>query len=302
MKIKFLSVNWLLLITLIVVIVVVIFLFLEHRSSSDIQGLKVHYIDVGKADSILIQQGNNSMLIDAGNKVDGEKIKKYISKQGINKIDYIVGTHPHKDHLGGLAYVINNFDFEKIFMPNVTITNSYFKNIQTAIKKKGRTVTDFYPGESFKLGEASFTILGPINSEKDELNTYSMVIKVVYKDTKFLFEGDALVSNEKDMLNKGMDLSADVLKVSHHGNRDSTSQDFLNKVNPKYAVISVGKGFGLPHKETMEKLQNKRIEVYRTDQAGTVVATSDGSNISFNCKAGDYSFRGNGDSSKDLGE
>lgn len=245
--------------------------------------LKISYIDVGQADSILIQQGSSSMLIDAGNNADAQKVKNYISSEGITKLDYVVGTHPHEDHIGGMDYVINSFEIGKIYMPKATSTTKTFKDVVTAIKNKGMKATVPTPGETFKLGDAECTVLGPINSNAGDLNSYSIVLKIVYGNNKFLFTGDAQVSNEQDMINKGYDLSADVLKVGHHGSHTSTCQQFLDKVNPKYAVISVGKDndYGHPHKETMDRLQAKNITIYRTDESGTIVCTSDGSNIKF---------------------
>lgn len=261
--------------------------------------LKIHYINVGQADSVLIQQGSQSMLIDAGNNADSDTVKNYISQQGITQLDYVVGTHPHEDHIGGLDYVINSFKIGKIYMPKATSTTKTFQDVVTAIKNKGMTATVPTPGETFKLGEANCTILGPINSKDDDLNTYSIVIKIVFGNNKFMFTGDAQASNEQDMIEKGYDLSADVLKVGHHGSHTSTSQAFLDKVNPAYAVISVGKGndYGHPHKEVMERLQAKGIKAYRTDESGNIVCTSDGKNISFSCNPGSYNYAGTGASS-----
>ncbi len=272
----------------------------DTTQASGVSGqLKVSYIDVGQADSILIQQGSSSMLIDAGNNGDSETVKSYISSQGITKLDFVVGTHPHEDHIGGLDYVINNFQIGKIYMPKATSTTKTFQDVITAIKNKGMQISEPTVGETFKVGEANCTILGPINSKNDDLNTYSIVIKVVFGNNKFLFTGDAQDSSEQDMINKGFDLSADVLKVGHHGSHTSTSQAFLDKVNPKYAVISVGKGndYGHPHQEVMTRLQAKNIPVYRTDENGTIVATSDGTNIKFNTNAGSYKYNGTGSSS-----
>lgn len=266
---------------------------LDSSARSTVRGqLKVSYINVGQADSILIQQGSQAMLIDAGNNGDSKTVAKYISDQGVTKLDFLVGTHPHEDHIGGMDYIINNFQIGKIYMPKVTANTKTFKDVATAIKNKGMKATVPTLGETFKLGDANCTILGPINSDTKDLNSYSIVIKIVFGNNKFLFTGDAQTSNESDMINKGYDLSADVLKVGHHGSHTSTSDAFLAKVNPKYAVISCGKGndYGHPHKETMDRLKAKGIPVYRTDECGTIVAISDGKGITFNCSPGDYKY------------
>ncbi|AZV59035.1 MBL fold metallo-hydrolase [Clostridium sp. AWRP] len=258
--------------------------------------LKVHYINVGQGDSELIQQGDKNMLIDTGTNASTDTLISYLQSQNIKKIDYLVLTHPHEDHIGGADAVINKFDIGTIYMPKVTTTTKTFEDVMTAMKNKNLKATTPNPGDTFKLGEASCEILGPINSNKEDLNTYSIVMKVTFGSNKFMFTGDAQASNEEDMINKGYDLSADVLKVGHHGSHTSTSENFLNKVNPKYAVISCGKNndYGHPHKETMERLQSKNISVYRTDESGTIVCTSDGNNITFSCKPGDYKYGSEG--------
>ncbi|MBU3182227.1 ComEC/Rec2 family competence protein [Clostridium psychrophilum] len=258
--------------------------------------LKVHYINVGQADSILIEQGSSSMLIDAGNNEDSNTVKNYISEQGITKLDYIVGTHPHEDHIGGLDYVIKSFQVGKIYMPKVTSNTKTFQDVVSAIKAKGMKVTLPIVEQTFKVGSATATILAPNSSGYEDLNNYSIVIRVTFGNNSFMFDGDAEDISENEMLSKGFDVSADVIKIGHHGSNSSTSQAFLDKVNPKYAVISVGKGnsYGHPHKSTMEKLQDKGIKVYRTDESGTIVATSNGNDITFNVKPGSYTYNGTG--------
>lgn len=262
-------------------------------SQNSVNGiLKVHFIDVGQGDSELIQQGNKNMLIDTGTNASTDSLISYLQSQNISKIDYLVLTHPHEDHIGGADAIINKFDIGTIYMPKATATTKTFEDVAAAISSKGLKATAPNPGDTFNLGEASCEILSPINTDSDNLNTYSIVLKLTFGNNKFMFTGDAEASNEEDMISKGYDLSADVLKVGHHGSHSSTSQQFLDKVNPKYAVISCGKGndYGHPHKETMEKLQTKNIPVYRTDESGTIVCTSDGKTITFSCSPGDYKY------------
>lgn len=254
--------------------------------------LKVHYINVGQGDSILIQQGSQTMLIDTGTSESRSSLIAYLNNQNISKIDVLVLTHPHEDHIGGAEAVIKGFDIGAIYMPKVTANTKTFKSVVSAVSKKGLKAKAPNAGDTFNIGSANCTILGPINRKAKDLNTYSIVIKLVFGNNKFMFTGDAQTCNEEDMLNKGFDLSADVLKVGHHGSHTSTSSAFLNKVNPKYAVISCGQSndYGHPHKVTMDRLKAKGITVYRTDESGNIVCISDGNNISFNVKAGDYKY------------
>lgn len=256
--------------------------------------LEVHFIDVGQADSILIKAPDGkSMLIDAGNNADGPEVVSYLKKQGINKIDVLVGTHPHEDHIGGLDNVINSFDIGQIYMPKVSHTTKTFEDVLIAIQNKGLKVTTPVPGSTFDLGTAKCTILAPNNSSYEGLNNYSIVVKLEYGNTSFLFTGDAESVSEQEMLSKGYDLKTDVLKVGHHGSDSSTTQAFLDKINPAYAVIMVGKenSYGHPSKAVMDRLQAKGVAVYRTDENGTIVATSNGNSIMFNVKSGSYAAR-----------
>lgn len=257
----------------------------SDTESTDVNGqLKVHFIDVGQADCILLQQGNENMLIDAGNNDDEQTIKNYLQSVGVNEFKYVLGTHPHEDHIGSMDYVMNSFKVGKIYFPKATATTKTFENLVNAVKSKGMQFTIPTSGETFNLGQAKCTILAPNGQSYEDLNNYSIVIKVEFGNNSFLFTGDAEDISEKEMMDKGFNLKADVLKVGHHGSDSSTTREFLNAVNPKYAVISVGKGndYGHPATDTIQKLHAKGINIYRTDESGTVVATSDGTNITFN--------------------
>lgn len=251
--------------------------------------LNVHFIDVGQADSILVQQGNSNMLIDAGSNGDAQVIKNYLDSQGVKALDVVVGTHVHEDHIGSMDYIINSFQVGKVYFPKQTSTTNTFKDFVSAVKNKGLKLTAPTVGSTFKIGDATVTILAPNGTEYEDANDYSIVVKVIFGNISFLLTGDAEAVSESEMLSKGLDLSATVLKVGHHGSKSSTGQSFLDKVNPKYAVISVGKNsYGHPTQDTMNRLKAKGIPVYRTDENGTVVATSNGNEVKFSTNPGSY--------------
>lgn len=254
--------------------------------------LKVHYIDVGQGDSILIEQNNNYMLIDGGPNSDENTVVNYLKSVGVKKLEHVIGTHPHEDHIGGLDKVINNFEIGKIIMPKATTTTKTFEDVVTAIKNKGLKITTPKVGDSYNLGNARWEVVAPVSDKYDNLNNYSVVIRLQFGNTTFIFTGDAESLSEGEILQKQLDISADVLKIGHHGSKTSTTQNFLNKVNPKYAVISMAEGndYGHPHKEVMDKLKAKNIEVYRTDESGTIIATSVEDNIIFNTSPGSYNI------------
>jgi len=255
---------------------------------SEVEGeLKVHFLDVGQGDSILITTGNNAMLIDAGDRGYGSSVVSYLKKQGVKKLDYLILTHPHADHIGGAVEVINAFEIEKIIMPKVEHTTRTFENLLETIKNKGMRITTPVPGDGYELGSARFKILAPNSSGYKSLNDYSVVIRLTFGNTAFLFTGDAESMSESQILSKNFEVKSDVLKVGHHGSATSTSDRFLKSVKPKYAVISVGRGnkYGHPTQEVLERLDSYHVKVYRTDEVGTIVATSDGTNITFDKEA-----------------
>lgn len=246
-------------------------------------GLKVHFLDVGQADSILVQIPNDqSMLVDAGNNADGTSVVSYLNQQGIKKIDYLIGTHPHEDHIGGMDNVIRSFDIGQVFMPRATTTTKTFEDVLLAIKQKGLKITTAKAGVTvLEQGNLKVNFVAPVGSGYEDMNNWSAVTRIQYGDTAFLLTGDAEAQSEEEMLASGGNLKADVLKVGHHGSISSTTPSFLKMVAPKYAVISVGTGndYGHPHKETLTKLKNAGVQVYRTDMNGTIVFVSDGKTI-----------------------
>lgn len=245
-------------------------------------GIKVHFINVGQADSELIQVDGKNILIDAGN--NDNATYNYLKQQGVTKLDYVIATHPHADHIGGMTTVINNFTIDKFYAAKATTTTVTFENMIKALQAKNLKITAPTPGETIAIGNATLTFIAPNGTGYEDLNNYSIVCKLKYGNTSFLFTGDAESLSEGEILAKQLDISANVLKVGHHGSSSSTSQAFLNKVNPQYAVISVGVGndYGHPNQDVLSRLNAKAIKTFRTDLQGTIIATSNGQTITFN--------------------
>jgi competence protein ComEC len=248
--------------------------------------LKVHFIDVGQGDSTLIQlpDGTN-ILIDGGNRGDADVIKKYLQNQNVKMIHYLIATHPHEDHIGSLPAIVRSFEIGSIYMPKITANTKIFEDLLISIKDKGYKIDTAAAGvKIIDTQDTRLTVIAPNASEYDETNNYSAVVKLTYLNTSFLFTGDAEDVSEREILKNNFDIKADVIKVGHHGGRTSSTREFLEKVAPKVAIISLGKDndYGHPHKETLERLSSLNIEAYRTDEQGTIVLSSDGTTLSIN--------------------
>ncbi len=247
--------------------------------------LSVHYIDVGQADSCLVcLPGGKTMLIDAGNNSDGDNVVGYLQSQGVKHIDFLIGTHPHSDHIGGLDDVIKFFDIGKFYMPRVVHTTQTFEDVLDAADAKGLTINTAKDGvRIYSDGETAIDITAPCKDTYESLNNYSAVILLKYKDASFVFTGDAETESENEIT---ADIKADVLKVGHHGSSTSSSERFLNRVKPSFAVISCGtdNSYGHPHRETLDKLQRMGVTLYRTDINGTVICRTDGEKYYWECE------------------
>ena len=256
---------------------------LSAPASEDNSMMAVHFIDVGQGDATLISCGNEHMLIDAGNNDCGLKVWKYLSDNGVDKLKYVIGTHPDADHIGGLDVIIYRFDVENILMPDiVNDTPTYYDVVSTAALK-GYDIIHPYVGMTFTLGNATFTVIAP-NGVYEDTNDYSIGIKLTHGSNDFVLIGDAEEASETDMLMTGMDLSAEVYKVAHHGSYNGSIDPFLDAVHPTYAVISCGYGndYEHPHNVTLNRLKERGISVFRTDEQGTIIAISDGQFLAWN--------------------
>ena len=296
-----------LLVTVVAVIIWLIATFfgvnIDDWTSND--ELIVTMIDVGQADCFLLEQDGMVALVDCGlGGTTADEVIAFLKQKGINRLDYVFGTHPHDDHMGGMNKIITTFEIGTIIIPKVTkmkITTAWYTNLMKEIKdgvydeknpeKEVRYILD-YPevGEVYTLGKATIKVLGPIEEPKSNKNNYSTVLMVTLGDFDILMTGDAEISLENDILETGVDLKAEILKVGHHGSDTSTGDKFLDAVDPKYALISAGLGNSHEHpiESVMDKLEERDIEVYRTDESGTVVLTITGDSVTFNTDPDDY--------------
>lgn len=244
--------------------------------------LKVHFIDVGQGDAILVQTpAGQNLLVDAGENDYGDVVVKYLVSQGVKDLDIVVGTHTHSDHIGGLDKVIRRFPVQAVYMPKVTQNTQSFQDVLAAVKSQGLKVTTAQAGVMIPLAGVDCRVLAPVAASYEELNDYSAVIRLAYGSQSFLLTGDASSVSEDQMLNSGVNLQSTVLKVGHHGSYSSSGSSFLAAVAPQFAVISLAadNDYGYPHRVTLNRLAEAGIKIYRTDQNGTIVFSTDGNSM-----------------------
>lgn len=240
--------------------------------------LKVYFLDVGQADCILIDNNHEYALIDGGNTIDGKKLVNYFKELGINKFNYVIATHPHEDHIGGLNFIIYNFDIDHFIGLDIKTNYKSYDNMMNALEKENIKYEVPNINDTFRVGESLFRIVY-LDNNKEDINSSSIVLEMTYKNNSFLFTGDTTSDAEKNYLDNLNEI--DVLKVSHHGSQYASSAQFLMKTKPKYAIISVGKDneYGYPKQVVLDKLKELNTKVYRTDQLGTIMLTSNGQDI-----------------------
>lgn len=257
------------------------------------EGLEVYFLDVGQGDSELIRipsgDGVFCALIDTGEYAYADRLTNALRSLGVERIDALICSHPHTDHMGCMARIVQRFEIGEVYLPRIpdgqVPTTSAYEALLNALEKKHLTAVELHSGTEISCPEgAKFQVLAPREGEAwEDLNNYSGVLRLTYGENAFLFTGDAEKGSEAHILEDGADVSADVLKCGHHGSRTSTSAKFLKAVNPRYTVISCGleNDYGHPHKETMEKLNRLGTVIYRTDTEKTILAKSDGTRIAF---------------------
>lgn len=248
--------------------------------------MEVHVIDVGNADSVLVRNKGKNLLIDAGEREDGERVVAYLRDHGVEKLDYVIATHADADHIGGMKTVIQNIKIDRFIMAYMpeghTPTTSTYAGMLEALMDNGVKITPAKVGANYALGDAQVDILGPAG-DFEENNNQSVVCKVTFGGRKFLFMGDAEKQAENALLSAGTDLSADVLKVGHHGSNTSTGAKLLAAVDPDYAILTCGvdNSYGHPHPDVVKRLQEADVTLYRSDANGHIVITTDGDALTF---------------------
>lgn len=263
----------------------------EEPVSENVSGsaeAQVYFIDVGQGDSELIRLKDSGIdiLIDAGTRSTKQELADYLKELGVDDIDILIGTHPHEDHIGGMAKIIEEFPIGTLYLPEtsdeMTPTTKTYESLLDAVEKMDVTMRTASAGDVLlEEGNISFKVLSPSHTDYDNLNDYSIVTRLKVGDTAFLFQGDAETPVEEEILDSGADVSCDVIKLGHHGSSTSSSRAYLEAVNPSAAVISCGVGneYGHPHRETMDLLEKLSITPYRTDTQKTLLAETDGKNI-----------------------
>lgn len=250
---------------------------------------EIRVIDCGQADSILIHSGEYDILVDAGEKRDANAIINVLDNKGIKDIDLLVATHPHADHIGGMETIVEKYDIKNILMSPTGHTSSLYENLLLAIDSKGYTINAANVGDEYRYGDIILTVIGPFTSY-DDLNNNSVVMTMSFGDTDVLLTGDAEMQAEKDYVQYVKDI--DILKVGHHGSDTSTSDNLLDVANPEVALISCGVNnkFGHPCQETLDKLNDRGIEIFRTDTSGDLIVRTDGINYTIETKEDNQSF------------
>lgn len=249
--------------------------------------LQVHFIDVGQGDATLIVCDGHAMMFDMGENDKGTAVQFYLMEQGIDRLDYVIGSHPESDHIGGMDVILTKYDCDCIMLPDVQVKTATYRDVLSAVEYKNYKITLPKAGDTYQLGSAYFTVIAPNHYDYGgNVNNCSIGIRLVHGENVFLFTGDAEAEAETDILSNGLEIKADVLKVGHHGSHDATSRAFAEAVSPAYAVISCGKEneYGHPHRETLNTLEAVGAEIYRTDEQGTIIAFSDGKSITWSIK------------------
>lgn len=258
----------------------------QSSKSPNDENLMISYMDVGQGDAAYIKVNGNDILIDAGPRSNSKELLEQLKAKNIDDFELVIATHPHEDHIGGMVDVFKEYNVKNFYSPKVTHTTKTYENLVKAVKDEGLKINELKGGMVIDLGDgADFEVFTPQNSNYEELNDYSPIMKLNFGETSYLFTGDAEKLAENEALTKYKDsLDSDVIKFGHHGSSSSSSPAFIEAVSPEYGIISCEKGnkYGHPHRETLDIIKKYNIKTFRTDTDGEIILTSDGKKIEFN--------------------
>lgn len=266
----------------------------KKKEAKIVEGkLEMHTIDVGQGDSILFLQGDKVMLVDCGPRAEGKTVVNYLEELGIEKIDILIATHPHEDHMGGMADVINSFEIGVLYTSDFRdedVTTTYYMNFLEAVEENNVNWETKNAEDEISFGEADVIVLGPQKDEYDNANNYSMALMISFGETDIMLTGDAEKQIEQEILDLNYDIECEIFKAAHHGSDTSNTEEFLEEVNPQYIVISAGyeNSYNHPMKSIMKRFKSLGATIYRTDESGSIVMTTDGTNIEFDKEEGSY--------------
>ncbi|HEU5141087.1 MAG TPA: MBL fold metallo-hydrolase [Bacillales bacterium] len=252
-------------------------------NAEDPEIIRFHFLSVGQADCILLQTSDGkTVLIDSGNNAHAKDVLSYLKQHDIVAIDILIATHPHHDHIGGMDEILEAFPVQTLYLPPLANKTRSYRNLTKAVAEQGTTVFEAKAGQTIRLDpDVRIDVLAPLGKKYRVMNDYSLVLKVTHGENQFLLMGDAGKKSEEEMLNQDVKVKADVMKIAHHGANSATSNPFLDKVDPKYAVISDANKFRFPSRKVIKKLKERDITIFRTDKEGTIIAVSDGESIVF---------------------
>ncbi len=252
----------------------------EPVSGEEVQ---FHFIDVGQGDAALIRTAAGDVLIDAGDNAAEDDLKAYLDKCGVDDLEYVIFTHPDSDHIAGGDVVLENYEVKRVIRPDYDYDSKTYEKLDTLIREEKAEDIRAEVGEIFKVGEVKFTVLAPIGEKYSGNNNYSVVVRVDYGETSILYTGDAETKSEDEMLDQygsrdGGMLDCDILKVGHHGSETSSGVQFIDAVSPAFAIISCGENnkHGHPDSVIVDRLEDAKANILRTDREGSIVFTSDG--------------------------
>lgn len=284
-----------------VLVIAAIYYFLSENGTAPTTlsttpgSMEVHYMDVDQGDATLLVCDGETLLIDAGENPYGEEVVDYLRSKGVEKLDYVIGTHPHSDHIGGLDTVIKNFDCETIFLTDYTQDTRTYQEVLEAVEDENCELMNPKVGDTYRLGSAEWIFIAPNREDYESMNDASIGLVIQNGEHRFFFAGDAEREAEPDILENGINIEADVYKVTHHGSRTSSMEELVEAIDPQYAVISCGEEneYGHPHAAPLNLLRSMGVQVFRTDEQGTIICTSDGETLKWNMSPSDSWKTGN---------